>query len=125
MTDKPKPGKDKDLRYIRLAIEETDHLFQLLGVNQAESVMDGYVEFTTQAMLLTLDQLDHLDQMLSDPKQTPYLVIDYNRQMRDLCKTMLRMELTIHERQILLNLIQALGNQLRALFIIKEIRTSG
>jgi hypothetical protein len=125
MTDKPKPGKDKDLRYIRLAIEETDHLFQLLGGEQGESTIDGYVDFTTQAMLLTLDQLDCLDQLLSDPKQTPHLVIDYNRQMRDLCKSMLRMDLSLRERQTLLNLIQALGNQLRSLFVVKEIRTSG
>ncbi len=125
MTDKPKPGKDKDLRYLRLAIEETDHLFQLLGGESSESAIESYIDFTTQAMLLTLDQLDCLDQMLGDPKQTPHLVIDYNRQIRDLCKTMLRMELTMHERQTLLNLIQALGNQLRSLFVVKEIRTSG
>lgn len=123
MTDKPRPGKDKDLRYIRLALDETDNFFRLLGGDQNEGAMTGFLEFSAQAMLLTLDQLDLLDQMLTDASLSPQVVIDNNRQLRDLCKTLLRLELSLAERQTLLALIRVLGNQLRALLVVKEIRS--
>jgi hypothetical protein len=123
MTDKPRPGKDKDLRYIRLALEETDNFFRMVGGDVSEGAMTGYLEFSTQAMLLVLDQLDFLDQMLTDATLAPQPVLENNRQLRDLCKTLLRLELTFPERQTLLALIRVLGNQLRALLVVKEIRS--
>lgn len=123
MTDKPRPGKDKDLRYIRLALEETDNFFRMVGGESNTGILSGYLEFSTQAMLLALDQLDLLDQMLTDATLSPQPALEHNRQLRDLCKTLLRLELTFTERQTLLSLIRVLGNQLRALFVVKEIRS--
>ena len=62
MSDKPKPGKDKDLRYIRQAMDETQQLFALLGQAVAQAD-DQTAERLAAMMLLVLEQLDLLDQM--------------------------------------------------------------
>jgi hypothetical protein len=123
MSDKPKPGKDKDLRYIRQAMEETDALLGLFGVLLASEQLNGLSEAVASTTLVAIDQLDLLDQMLNEPTLLPVTVIDNNRQLRNMIKPLLHMKLPASEQQALAKIALVLGNQLKWLLVVKEIRS--
>ena len=124
MSDRPKPGKDKDLRFIRQAIDETDKLYLLLseGINAHQFPDD--VGIYAEAMLLTIDQLDFLDQMLGNIVLTPVPAIEYNRCLRTIFRTMMQHKLAQVDAFHLTRMIQAVGDQLKSLLIVKEIRAN-
>jgi hypothetical protein len=122
MSDKPKPGKDKDLRYIRQAIEDADALFELLGGDLGHGGAPRSAELVAEAMLTVIEQMDLLDQMLAEPATPPTAVIDYNRKLRDLIREFLANDLPAAMRPKVARMAQAAGNQLRSLLIVKEIR---
>jgi hypothetical protein len=124
MSDKPKPGKDKDLRYIRQAMEETDALLGLFGALLTSEHLNDLSETVASTTLLAIDQLDLLDQMLSEPALLPATVIDNNRHLRNMIKPLLQMRLPASEQQALAKIALALGNQLKWLLVVKEIRSS-
>ncbi|MCX6049872.1 MAG: hypothetical protein NT075_32635 [Chloroflexi bacterium] len=124
MSDRPKPGKDKDLRCIRQAIEETDKFYSLLSGGIEVDQLPEFVSFISEAMLLTIDQLDLLDQMLGDVTITPTRVIENNRCLRNLLRSMLQKNLSHVEQISITRMIQAIGDQLKALLIVKEIRSN-
>ncbi|RIK35335.1 MAG: hypothetical protein DCC55_30585 [Chloroflexi bacterium] len=121
MSDKPKPGKDKDLRFIRQAMEATQALFSLLGEQIAEPEDPRYATLLAEALLLATDQLDLLDQMLADATCAPTLVIDQNRQLRRLVRRLLH-ENGSANHPALARVAHATGTQLNALLVVKEIR---
>jgi hypothetical protein len=121
MSDKPKPGKDKDLRFIRQAMEATQTLFGLLGEQVAEPDDPCSATLLAEALLLTTDQLDLLDQMLADASYTPTHVIEQNRQLRHLVRTLLH-ENGAANHLPLARVAHAAGTQLMALLVVKEIR---
>jgi hypothetical protein len=88
MSDKAKPGKDKDLRYIRQAMEATDQLFTLLGERVDELCADQPADAVAEALLLLSDQLDQLSQMVEEPACSPASVIEQNRQVRGLVRAL-------------------------------------
>jgi hypothetical protein len=118
MSDKAKPGKDKDLRYIRQAMEATDQLFTLLGERVDELCADQPADAVAEALLLLSDQLDQLSQMVEEPACSPASVIEQNRQVRGLVRA-LRPAVKAPR---LAQMAHAAGNQLRALLVVKEIR---
>ena len=124
MSDRPKPGKDKDLRFIRQAIDETDKLYLLLseGIN-AHQFPDNSGLYA-EAMLLTIDQLDLLDQMLGSVVLIPTPVIEYNRCLRNIFRTIMQHKLAQADTFHLIQMIQAVGDQLKSLLIVKEIRST-
>jgi hypothetical protein len=121
MSDKPKPGKDKDLRFIRQAMEATQALFGLLGDQITEPDNPRCATLLAEALLLTTDQLDLLDQMLTDATCAPTAVIEQNRQLRQLVRTLLQQNGTV-DRPTLARVAHATGTQLSALLVVKEIR---
>jgi hypothetical protein len=121
MSDKPKPGKDKDLRFIRQAMEATQALFSLLGEQMAEPDHSRCAILLAEALLLTTDQLDLLDQMLTDVTCPPTVVIEQNRQLRQIVRGLLH-ENGVVNRVALARVAQATGTQLTALLVVKEIR---
>lgn len=123
MSDRPKPGKDKDLRCIRQAIEETDKLYSLLlpGIN-SHQLADN--DFTAEAMLLTIDQLDFLDQMLDDATLLPQLAIEHNRCLRQLLRTAMQQKTLTVASINFTRMIQAVGDQLKSLLVVKDIRAN-
>ena len=124
MSDRPKPGKDKDLRFIRQAIEETEKLYSLLSEGVNAHQLSDHIGLLAEALLLTIDQLDFLDQMLTSVVLTPTPVIEYNRCLRTIFRTMLQQELAKVEIFHLTRMIQAVGDQLKSLLIVKEIRAN-
>lgn len=121
MSDKPKPGKDKDLRYIRLAIEASQTLFGLLG-EQADTITDPCCTTElAEAFLIVTDQLDSLDQMLTEPRCLPTAVIEQNRQLRQLARSFLH-TWPQDSQFCIARIAQATGAQLQALLVVKEIR---
>lgn len=121
MSDKPKPGKDKDLRFIRQAMEATQALFSLLGEQMGEPDDPRCATLLAEALLLTADQLDLLDQMLADATCAPTLVIEQNRQLRQLVRNLLHENGAVN-RPTLARVAHATGTQLSALLVVKEIR---
>lgn len=121
MSDKPKPGKDKDLRYIRLAMDASQTMFGLLS-EQAKIILDeGCTTDITEAFLLVTDQLDDLDQMLTEPSCLPTAIIEQNRQLRRLIRSFVHT--WPQDAQVLVaGMAQAAGAQLQALLVVKEIR---
>jgi hypothetical protein len=123
MSDKPKPGKDKDLRYIRQAMEATDLLFCLLGEVAtgvtAHSATHGAALALADAFLLVAEQLDRLSEMVETPAALPTVVIEQNRQVRMIVRQLMQ----VGDGATLVQLAQAAGNQLRALLVVQEIRT--
>lgn len=124
MSDRPKPGKDKDLRCIRQAIEETDKFYSLLSGGVEADQLPEFVSFISEAMLLTIDQFDLLDQMLDDATITPIHVIEHNRCLRNLLRSMMHKKLSHVEQIGVTRMIQAIGDQLKSLLIVKEIRSN-
>ena len=124
MSDRPKPGKDKDLRFIRQTIEETDKFYSLLSDGIEADQLPEFVSFISEAMLLTIDQFDLLDQMLDDVAITPLRVIEYNRSLRNLLRSMMQKKLSHVEQIGITRMIQAIGDQFKSLLIIKEIRSN-
>jgi hypothetical protein len=122
MSDKPKPGKDKDLRYLRQATEETDRLFGVFCGLADLQPGELWAATLTEAMLLVLDQLDLLDQMIVSTTDSPVPVIELNRKLRKLIGCCTTQTLTAAQQTALLQSVQALGGQLRALLVVKEIR---
>jgi hypothetical protein len=118
MSDKPKPGKDKDLRYLRQAMEATDLLFCLLGELTEEMATQGDALAMAEAFLLVAEQLDQLSEMVDDPAVPPREVIEQNRQVRAAVRQLMQ----VGEGAVVAQLAQAAGNQLRALLVVKEIR---
>jgi hypothetical protein len=121
MSDKPKPGKDKDLRYIRLAMDASQTMFEMLS-ERAKTILDeGCTTDVTEAFLLVTDQLDGLDHMLIEPSCLPTAIIEQNRQMRRLIRSFVRT--WPQDAQLLVTgMAQAAGAQLQALLVVKEIR---
>ena len=124
MSDRPKPGKDKDLRLIRQAIDETDKFYSLLSEGIDTYQLSELVSFIAEAMLLTIEQFDLLDQMLDDAAITPIHVIEHNRCLRNLLKSMMQKKLSHIEQVGVTRMIQAIGEQLKSLLIVKEIRSN-
>jgi len=122
MSDKPKPGKDKDLRFIKSAIEDADEVYRLFASELINEQSPGVIELISEGMLLIIEQYDDLNQMLDDIAFTPTRVLDHNRCLRDLLKLMIKERLTPAGRVAVASMIQILGNQLRSLMVIKEIR---
>jgi hypothetical protein len=122
MSDKPKPGKDKDLRLIRQALEDADALFGLFGGEIQQEAGHEVLETRTEALLLIAEQIDLLDQMLADPTTSPMMVIEQNRQVRTFIRSLLPAAHAPGERHMLARLAYIAGNQLKALLVVKEIR---
>jgi hypothetical protein len=122
MSDKPKPGKDKDLRFIKSAIEDADEVYRLFASELMNEQSPGVIELISEGMLLIIEQYDDLNQMLDDIALTPTRVLDHNRCLRDLLKLMIKERLSPVGRVTAASIIQVLGNQLRSLIITKEIR---
>ncbi len=122
MPDKPQPGKDKDLRSIRHAIADADRVSTLL-----RSLLDGVrppgvVELISEAMLLSIEQYDTLNEMLDSPTVSPGRVIELNRTLRDLLRLLTQEHLSAGARVAIADTIHILGNQLKVLMVIKDIR---
>ncbi|MEZ4864487.1 MAG: hypothetical protein R3C14_24445 [Caldilineaceae bacterium] len=122
MSDKPRPGKDKDLRFIKNAIEDADEIYRLFASDLINEQSPGVIELISEGMLLIIEQYDALNQMLDDETLTPTQVLDHNRCLRDLLKLMIKERLSPVGRVSAANVIQALGSQLRSLMVTKEIR---
>ena len=123
MSDKPKPGKDKDLRYIRQAMEATQLLFGYLGDCGAEPEAAQHAGVLAEAFLLTADQLDQLAQMLNNPTGVPTQAIEQNRELRRLVRLLLQQNGT-NGCLVLMRMAEAAGSQLSALLVVQEIRSS-
>lgn len=121
MSDKPKPGKDKDVRYIRQALDATQRLLDLLGVPPGELLDQQTTGLLAELMLVVIDQIDELDQMISDPTVSPVRLIEQNRQVRKQIRQLLQQNEGLDPTNLLL-LVQNVGNQLTSLLVIKEIR---
>lgn len=124
MPDKPQPGKDKDLRYIRHAIDDADKVSGLLNALLEDECVPGTVELVSEAMLLMIEQYDELNQMLDDVSILPPRVIELNRLQRDLLRLLLQERLSAKARLIVAELIQILGGQFKSLMVVKDIRGS-
>ncbi len=122
MSDKPKPGKDKDLRFIKSAIEDADEVYRLFASELINEQSPGVIELISEGMLLIIEQYDDLNQMLDDIAFTPTRVLDHNRCLRDLLKLMIKERLSPTGRVAAAGIIQILGNQLRSIIVVKEIR---
>lgn len=122
MSDKPKPGKDKDLRFIKNAIDDADEIYRIFSSDLLGEQAPGVVEMISEGMLLIMEQYDELNQMLDDGAITPTQVLEHNRCLRDLLKLMIKERLSPVGRVATANVIQALGSQLRSLMVTKEIR---
>ena len=148
MSDRPKPGKDKDLRFVRLALEETDKLFQLLSAgvevqlqghnglsaDQADLLVPAqvtttfsaeYSRFLTESLLLMLEQIDLLDQMLDDALQPATQLLEHNRTLRTMLKTTMTEAASAMNPVIQLCAVCFLGQQQKLLLTIKGIRGRG
>ena len=122
MSDKPRPGKDKDLRFIKSAIDDADEVYRLFASDLINEQSPGVIELISEGMLLIIEQYDDLNQMLDDVTLTPIRVLDHNRCLRDLLKLMIKERLSPLGRVAAASIIQVLGNQLRSLMVTKEIR---
>ena len=122
MSDKPRPGKDKDLRFIKSAIEDADAVYRILSSELIGEQSPGVIEMISEGMLLIMEQYDELNQMLDDDAMTPIQVLEHNRCLRDLLKLMIKERLSPVGRVATANVIQSLGSQLRSLMVTKEIR---
>lgn len=122
MSDKPRPGKDKDLRFIKSAIDDADEVYRLFASELINEQSPGVIELISEGMLLIIEQYDDLNQMLDDATLTPISVLDHNRCLRDLLKLMIKERLSPVGRVAAASIIQVLGNQLRSLMVTKEIR---
>jgi hypothetical protein len=123
MSDKPKPGKDKDIRFIRQAMEDANALFDLLGGEIQQECESDWLVALTEAMLITTNQLDLLDQMLASPTTMPGMVLDCNRQLRGLIRTLAQARLPPSRQQAVAKMAYFAGNQLKVLLVVKEIRS--
>lgn len=122
MSDKPKPGKDKDLRFIKNAIDDADDIYRILSADLLAEQSPTVIELISEGMLLIMEQYDELNQMLDDEAITPTQVLEHNRCLRDLLKLMIKERLSPVGRVATANVIQSLGSQLRSLMVTKEIR---
>jgi hypothetical protein len=122
MSDKPKPGKDKDLRFIKNAIDDADDIYRILSADLLTEQSPTVIEMISEGMLLIMEQYDELNQMLDDESITPIQVLEHNRCLRDLLKLMIKERLSPVGRVATANVIQSLGRQLRSLMVTKEIR---
>ena len=122
MSDKPKPGKDKDLRFIKKAIDDADDIYRILSADLLIEQSPTVIEMISEGMLLIMEQYDELNQMLDDESITPIQVLEHNRCLRDLLKLMIKERLSPVGRVATANVIQSLGSQLRSLMVTKEIR---
>ena len=122
MSDKPKPGKDKDLRFIKNAIDDADDLYRILSADLLTEQSPSVIEMISEGMLLIMEQYDELNHMLDDEAITPTQVLEHNRCLRDLLKLMIKERLSPVGRVAAANVIQSLGSQLRSLMVTKEIR---
>lgn len=122
MSDKPKPGKDKDLRFIKNAIDDADDIYRILSADLLTEQSPSVIEMISEGMLLIMEQYDELNHMLDDEAITPTQVLEHNRCLRDLLKLMIKERLSPVGRVAAANVIQSLGSQLRSLMVTKEIR---
>lgn len=122
MSDKPKPGKDKDLRFIKSAIEDADEVYRLFASDMINEESPGVIELVSEGLLLIIEQYDDLNQMLDDASLTPTHVLEHNRCLRDLLKLVIKERLSPVGRVAAASIIQVLGSQLRSLMVTKEIR---
>lgn len=122
MSDKPKPGKDKDLRFIKNAIDDADDIYRILSADLLTEQSPTVIEMISEGMLLIMEQYDELNQMLDDESITPIQVLEHNRCLRDLLKLMIKERLSPVGRVATANVIQSLGSKLRSLMVTKEIR---
>ena len=122
MSDKPRPGKDKDLRFIKSAIEDADEVYRIFSSELIGEQSAGVIEMISEGMLLIIEQYDALNQMLDDLAMTPTQVLEHNRCLRDILKLMIKERLSPVGRVAAANVIQSLGSQMRSLMVTKEIR---
>lgn len=122
MSDKPRPGKDKDLRFIKSAIEDADEVYRIFSSELIGEQSSGVIEMISEGMLLIIEQYDALNQMLDDLAITPTQVLEHNRCLRDILKLMIKERLSPVGRVAAANVIQSLGSQMRSLMVTKEIR---
>lgn len=122
MSDKPRPGKDKDLRFIKSAIEDADEVYRIFSSELIGEQSAGVIEMISEGMLLIIEQYDALNQMLDDLAITPTQVLEHNRCLRDILKLMIKERLSPVGRVAAANVIQSLGSQMRSLMVTKEIR---
>ena len=122
MSNKPKPGKDKDLRFIKNAIDDADDIYRILSADLLTEQSPSVIEMISEGMLLIMEQYDELNHMLDDEAITPTQVLEHNRCLRDLLKLMIKERLSPVGRVAAANVIQSLGSQLRSLMVTKEIR---
>ncbi|GEM_PF-2202706 len=122
MSDKPRPGKDKDLRFIKSAIEDADEVYRIFSSELINEQSSGVIEMISEGMLLIIEQYDALNQMLDDLTMTPTQVLEHNRCLRDILKLMIKERLSPVGRVAAVNVIQSLGSQMRSLMVTKEIR---
>ena len=121
MSDKPKPGKDKDLRFIRQAMEATQRLLGLLAEQGSEAEAEQHARLLAEALLVTADQLDDLACLLANPTRPPSLLIDRNRELRRLVRLLLQRNQG-NGGIAIMRMAEAVGSQLSALLVVQEIR---
>lgn len=122
MPDKPQPGKDKDLRYIRHAIDDADRVIGHLRTLLADEPPPGVVEIVSEALLLSIEQYDLLNQMLDDMGIGPGQAIEANRSLRELLRLLMQERLAPEARVTTATVAHTLGSQLKSLIVVKEIR---
>jgi hypothetical protein len=123
MSDKPKPGKDKDSRSLRQAIEATQVLFEALAGETANLHADYYALQLAEAMLFAADQLDQLDSLLENVDCLPISVLEQNRQLRAIVRVLLHPDCPV-QGVVVAQMAEAVGRQLKALLVVKEIRAT-
>lgn len=123
MPDKPQPGKDKDLRFIRHAIDDADRVVGHLRTLLEGEPPPGAVEIVSEALLLAIEQYDLLNQMLDDTAIGPGQAIEANRSLRELLRLLMHERLAPEARVTTAMVAHTLGSQLKSLLIVKEIRS--
>lgn len=123
MSDKPKPGKDKDSRSLRQAVAATHALLEILAAEAAQSQVDGYARQFAHALLVVAEQLDHLDRLSDDVACAPHFLLEQNRQLRMILRGLLQADAPVRG-VALVQMTEAVAKQLQALLVVKEIRSA-
>lgn len=122
MPDKPQAGKDKDLRSIRRAIDDADRVVGHLRTLLDGEPPPGVVEIVSEALLLSIEQYDLLNQMLDDTGIGPGQAVEANRALRELLRLLMHERLAPEARVTTATVAHTLGSQLKSLMVVKEIR---
>jgi hypothetical protein len=80
------------------------------------------VEIVSEALLLSIEQYDLLNQMLDDTGIGPGQAVEANRALRDLLRLLMQERMSPAARVTTATVAHTLGSQLKSLMVVKEIR---